>query len=62
MAQFREAQERLVKLGPEHFLATLTAKSLAEIDEWQTEMQLKAMRLGKVQLCTAGLTPQENDH
>ena len=44
--EFREAQERLAELGPERFLATLTAKSLAEIDEWQTEMQLKATRLG----------------
>ncbi len=42
--EFREAQARLVELGPERFLATLTAKSLAEIDEWQTEMQLKSMR------------------
>ena len=44
-----------MELGPERFLATLTAKSLAEVDEWQTEMQLKPMRLGKVQLYTTGL-------
>ncbi len=54
-AEFRAAQARLVDLGPERFLATLTAKSLAEVDEWQTEMQLKPMRLGKVQLYTTGL-------
>jgi nickel-dependent lactate racemase len=54
-AEFREAQARLVELGPERFLATLTAKSLAEVDEWQTEMQLKPMRLGKVELYTTGL-------
>jgi nickel-dependent lactate racemase len=54
-AEFREAQQRLVALGPERFLATLTAKSLAEIDEWQTEMQLKATRLGRVELYTTGL-------
>ena len=41
------------------FLGTLTAKSLAEIDEWQTEMQLKPMRLGRVQLFTQGLDPEE---
>ncbi|MBV9289268.1 MAG: nickel-dependent lactate racemase [Hyphomicrobiales bacterium] len=57
--EFRAAQERLVKLGPERFLATLTAKTLAEIDEWQTEMQLKSMRLGRVALYTTGLTPDE---
>ncbi|MCX5494508.1 nickel-dependent lactate racemase [Kaistia dalseonensis] len=54
-AEFREAQAKLVELGPERFLATLTAKSLAEIDEWQTEMQLKPMRLGKVALYSTGL-------
>jgi nickel-dependent lactate racemase len=55
-AEFREAQARLVELGPERFLATLTAKSLAEVDEWQTEMQLKPMRLGRVELYTTGLS------
>jgi nickel-dependent lactate racemase len=57
--EFREAQGRLVNLGPERFLATLTAKSLAEIDEWQTEMQLKAMRVGRIQLYTGGLDAEE---
>jgi lactate racemase len=57
--EFRQAQAKLVRLGPERFLATLTAKSLAEVDEWQTEMQLKAMRLGKVQLYTRGLDAEE---
>ncbi len=55
-AAFRDAQTRLVALGPQRFLATLTAKTLAEIDEWQTEMQLKPMRLGSVQLYSTGLS------
>jgi nickel-dependent lactate racemase len=58
-APFRAAQARLVALGGERFLATLSAKSLADIDEWQTEMQLKPMRLGKVQLYTTGLDEEE---
>ena len=57
--EFRESQERLVEMGQERFLATLTAKSLAEIDEWQTEMQMKAMRLGRVELYTTGLDDEE---
>ncbi|WP_246642868.1 nickel-dependent lactate racemase [Rhizobium laguerreae] len=57
--EFREAQARLVELGPERFLATLMAKSLAEIDEWQTEMQLKPMRLGSVELYTTGLAGED---
>ncbi len=39
--------------------ATLTAKSLADIDEWQTEMQLKPMRVGRIQLYTTGLDAEE---
>lgn len=58
-AEFKDAQARLVELGPERFLQTLTAKSLAEIDEWQTEMQLKPMRLGTIQMYTTGLNPEE---
>jgi nickel-dependent lactate racemase len=57
--EFRAAQKKLVALGPERFLATLTAKSLAEIDEWQTEMQLKPMRKGRIQLYTTGLSAEE---
>ncbi len=48
--EFREAQRRLVGLGPQAFLDTLTAKQLADIDEWQTEMQLKPMRIGRIAL------------
>ncbi|MGD9741019.1 MAG: nickel-dependent lactate racemase [Dongiaceae bacterium] len=57
--EFREAQARLLSLGPERFLATLAAKSLADVDEWQTEMQLKPMRLGRIQLYTTGLNDEE---
>ncbi|MGP1395772.1 MAG: nickel-dependent lactate racemase [Inquilinaceae bacterium] len=54
-SEFRAAQERLVALGPTAFLETLTAKALADVDEWQTEMQLKSMRVGRVQLYSTGL-------
>ncbi len=56
---FRDAQSRPGRAGPERFLRTLTAKSLADIDEWQTEMQLKPMRVGRVQLYTTGLSDEE---
>ena len=52
---FRVSQERLVKLGPDAFLDTLMAKSFADVDEWQTEMQLKPMRVGEIELFTDGL-------
>ncbi len=53
--EFRRAQERLVKMGPEAFLRTLTEKTLAAIAEWPTEMQLKPMRVGRIQLYAPGL-------
>lgn len=57
--EFREAQARLNALGPAAFLDTLLAKQFADVDEWQTEMQLKSMRAGHVQLFTTGLDPAE---
>lgn len=58
-AEFREAQQRLSELGPQRFLATISAKTLADVDEWQTEMQMKSMRAGRIVLYTTGLTPAE---
>ena len=53
--EFRDAQQRLCAIGPDAFLQTLLAKRFADVDEWQTEMQLKALRAGRVQLHTTGL-------
>jgi nickel-dependent lactate racemase len=50
-----EAQERLVSLGEEGFWRSIEAKPHADIDEWQTQMQLKPMRVGRVRLYTGGL-------
>jgi nickel-dependent lactate racemase len=58
-SEFRAAQRRLCTLGPDAFLQTLLAKKLADVDEWQTEMQLKSLRTGHVQLYTTGLTDEE---
>ncbi len=55
-AEFRASQARLVELGPEAFLQTLLAKRFADVDEWQTEMQLKPMRVANVQLYAPGLS------
>ncbi len=54
-----EAQRRLVADGPERFLASIEAKTHAAIDEWQTEMQLKPMRIGQIHLFTEGLSAEE---
>ncbi len=57
--EFRAAQERLVALGPDAFLESLLGKRHADVDEWQTEMQLKPMRLGRIQLYAPNLGAED---
>ena len=57
--EFVEAQKRFVAQGPAAFLDGLKAKRRAEIDEWQTEMQLKPMRVGAIRLFTEGLKGEQ---
>ena len=54
--EFHDAQRRLVELGPEAFLQSILQKSHAAIDEWQTQMQLKPMNIGRI-LLYSGLDP-----
>ncbi len=53
------AQKRLVEVGTDQFLSEIRAKSLADTDEWQTQMQIKAMSVVKVHLFTEGLTESQ---
>ena len=57
--QYRQAQGRLVANGPDGFLASILDKRLADIDEWQTEMQLKPMRLAGIHLYSRGLPSED---
>jgi len=57
--EFRLSQARLTRFGPEAFLREILKKPLADIDEWQTEMQMKTMRVGRIQLYTTGLSPAD---
>lgn len=54
-AEYRQAQARLVEAGPEGFLKSIIDKPLADVDEWQTEMQLKPMRKASIHLYSEGL-------
>jgi nickel-dependent lactate racemase len=54
------AQRRLIERGPEQFLRDIESKSHAAIDEWQTEMLLKPLRVGRVGLYTDGLSAEEH--
>jgi hypothetical protein len=58
-AAYREAQARLLALGPDGFLAGIAGKRFADVDEWQTQMQVKPMRLARISLFTGGLDPAE---
>tara|TARA_E500000331_G_scaffold68664_1_gene63338 strand:+ start:155 stop:1444 length:1290 start_codon:yes stop_codon:yes gene_type:complete len=57
--EFIAAQKRLVELGPSGFLNAITQKQYADIDEWQTEMQLKPMRVGSIHLYSEGLSDKD---
>jgi nickel-dependent lactate racemase len=53
--EFIESQRRMINLGPKEFLRQILRQSHAAIDEWQTQMQLKPMAIGTVQLYSTSL-------
>lgn len=57
--EYVEAQKRLIGLGADGFIADISRKRFADVDEWQTQMQVKPMRVGRVHLFTEGLSPSE---
>lgn len=57
--EFVDAQRRLVADGPDGFLEAISKKRFADIDEWQTQMQLKPMRLGRIHLFSEGLSDDD---
>jgi nickel-dependent lactate racemase len=59
-ADFVNAQRRMIQLGSDEFLRRILLKSHADIDEWQTQMQLKPMAVGTLQLYSTGLSPAEH--
>ena len=54
--EFVDAQRRLVEQGADGFFEAISKKRFADIDEWQSQMQLKPMRKGKIHLYTEGLS------
>lgn len=53
--EFVAAQRLLRETGADRFLSVLESRDKALIDEWQTEMLLKVLRVGTVKLYTTGL-------
>jgi lactate racemase len=53
--EYRQAQARLVREGVAGFEQQINARALAEVDEWQTQMQLRPMRDARISLYSRGL-------
>jgi nickel-dependent lactate racemase len=53
--EFVEAQRLLCASGPDRFMSILESRGRTHIDEWQTEMLVKALRAGNVKMYTTGL-------
>jgi nickel-dependent lactate racemase len=58
--EFVQAQRRLLAQGPERFQSNLLDKPQAEIDEWATEMLVKAMRRGTMTLYAPLLNQEQS--
>jgi nickel-dependent lactate racemase len=54
--EFVAAQRLLCEVGSDQFMSILDGRDKALIDEWQTEMLIKALRVGKIQLYATGLS------
>ncbi len=57
--EFVRSQQRLAAGGPRAFLDEIMKKSHAEIDQWQTQMQLNPPAIGNVYLFSEGLSPEQ---
>jgi lactate racemase len=60
--EFVESQRLLCQVGPERFMSVLEGRDKALIDEWETEMLLKPLRVGNVQLYSTGLSESDRKH
>jgi len=57
--EFVAAQRLLCEVGPDRFMSILMGRDKAIIDEWQTEMLVKALRAGTIRLHTTGLGEED---
>lgn len=59
--EYVDAQKRLIGLGTDGFLADIGAKRFADVDEWQTQMQIRSLRAGTVHLYSGSLGPADQE-
>jgi nickel-dependent lactate racemase len=57
--EFVAAQRLLCEVGPDRFMSTLSGRDKAHVDEWQTEMLVKALRVGTIRLHATGLGEED---
>jgi nickel-dependent lactate racemase len=58
-AEYAESQARLIHVGMEKFLEETSQRQFASIDEWESIMQIKAMKTGTIHLYSGCLTKEE---
>jgi nickel-dependent lactate racemase len=57
--EYAESQARLINVGMERFLEETSQKEFASIDEWESIMQIKAMKTASIHLYSECLTEEE---
>ena len=57
--EFKNSQKNLLEIGPDKFLQNILKKDFADIDEWQTEMEIKSLKKGNIYLFSEGLSLKE---
>lgn len=57
--EFRASQKRLLAMGADAFMKGILAKSMADVDEWQSQMCLKATSVGAIKLFSEGLSAED---
>jgi nickel-dependent lactate racemase len=57
--EYAESQARLINVGMERFLEETSQKQFASIDEWESIMQIKAMKTATIHLYSECLTREE---
>ena len=58
---YRQSQRNLLQEGPDIFLGRILNKKMADIDEWETEMQLKSQRIATIKLFSGGLQGKDRE-
>lgn len=59
--EFIKSQQKLLNKGIEKFLIDISKKQFADIDEWQTEKQIEALKKANVYLYCSGIKKKDKD-